>query len=342
MDVKRNEIAQGPVWHGEHVVRATGAVAREPIMGDAWIRRLYEDLPRVSRGALMALTSRLVSRTLAYLAFDAPFTRSDAAGFAAQNAIDLTEAIPPPGGFRTRRDVFLRQLEYERVRPMPGREDAAVCLADAKLICGELGEGTRLPVKNRWFDLETLAGNARVARDFVGGTFAVFRLAPPDYHWFHAPVSGLVRESYPLAGRYFSVNPRAIRALPHVLSDNARAVAVIDTDIEGGTGLGLVAVIPVAAQVIGKIVWASSERGYDEPKAVAPGLFVRRGRPMGYFAPGSSTVVALFQPGRVLVDSDLTALMARDDIPTLYTEDVFGRRIAEVAVRVNESFATGV
>ncbi|MCC6159497.1 MAG: phosphatidylserine decarboxylase [Deltaproteobacteria bacterium] len=338
--MNKTKIPEKPGWHGEHVERATGEIGLEPIMGDAWIRRLYEDLPGVSRGALMALTSRLVSRVLAYLAFDAPFTRTDAAGFAEQNGIDLAEAIQPPGGFRTRRDVFLRKLDYERVRPVSGREDAAVCLADAKLICGELGEGTRLPVKNRWFDLETLVGRSSVAREFAGGTFAVFRLAPPDYHWFHAPVSGLVRESYPLAGRYFSVNPRAIRALPHVLSDNARAVAIIDTDIEGGTGIGLVAVIPVAAQVIGKIVWASSERGYDEPKVVAPGLFVQRGRPMGFFAPGSSTVVALFQPGRILSDSDLTALMARDDVPTLYTEDVFGRRAAEVAVRVNESFAT--
>ncbi|MCL4234420.1 MAG: phosphatidylserine decarboxylase, partial [Deltaproteobacteria bacterium] len=304
--------------------------------------RLYEDLPRLSRGALMALTSRVVSRVLAYLAFDAPFTRTDAAGFAAQNGIDLAEAITPPGGFRTRRDVFLRKLDYARVRPMPEREDAVVCLADAKLICGELGENARLPVKNRWFDLEALVGNARIARDFAGGMFAVYRLAPPDYHWFHAPVSGLVRECYPLAGRYFSVNPRAIRALPHVLSDNARAIAILDTDIEGGTGVGLVAVIPVAAQVIGKIVWAASERGYDDPKAVASGLFVHRGRPMGYFAPGSSTVVALFQPGRILVDSDLTTLLAREDVPTLYTGDVFGRRAAEVAVRVNESFATRI
>ncbi len=338
-EIKISQIAE---WRGEHVVRTTGEIAREPIMGDAWIRRLYDDLPRLSRGALLALTSRIVSRVLAYLAFDAPITRTDATGFARQNGIDLAEAIAPSGGFRTRRDVFLRKLDYERIRPMPAREDAAVCLADSKLVCGELGEGARLLVKNRWFDLESLVGNARIAREFAGGAFAVFRLAPPDYHWFHAPASGLVRESYPLAGHYFSVNPRAIRALPHVLSDNARAVAVIDTDVNEGTGVGLVAVIPVAAQVIGKIVWAASEHGYDAPRTVAPGLFVRRGRPMGYFAPGSSTVVALFQPGRVLVDSDLTTLMARDDVPTVYTADVFGRRVAEVAVRVNEGFATRI
>ncbi len=77
MDVKKPKIPQIPEWRGEHVVRATGAIGREPIMGDAWIRRLYEDLPRLSRGALMALTSRVVSRVLAYLAFDAPFTRTD-------------------------------------------------------------------------------------------------------------------------------------------------------------------------------------------------------------------------------------------------------------------------
>lgn len=328
--------------YGRYVSRATGEVAVEPVMGDAWIRRLYEGLPRLSRRAFFAATSRTASRLMAYLAFDAPFVRSDAVGFARSNGIDLSAAIRPTHGFLTRRAVFLRKLDYEAVRPCPEDAGAVVSTADSKLVFGDLTPDASMPVKNRFFRLEELLRHASWSRAFAEGAYAIHRLAPPDYHWFHAPASGRVVETWAVDGWYLSVNPRAIRAWPHVLSANARAVAIIDTDIPNGTRVGRVAVIPVAAQVIGKIAWAYSDRGYDDARPVRPGIDVERGKPMGYFAPGSSTVVVLFEPGRVRFDDDLVALRDRVDLPTPYTAEVFGRRMVEVCVRVNEGIGKRV
>ena len=54
------------------------------------------------------------------------------------------------------------------------------------------------------------------------------RLAPQDYHRFHAPVDGVVGKIRPVAGTYYTVNPMAIRDRDiDVFTDNKRVVMTI-------------------------------------------------------------------------------------------------------------------
>ncbi|MBZ0274482.1 phosphatidylserine decarboxylase [bacterium] len=333
---------------GIHLDRYTRGRQTEPVAADALIRLLYEN-GAAGRGAARLFACASVSRLLAYWTFGAPWARGRVAEFARENAIDLTGVLGDPASFASRTDLFLRRLDYENARPMPA-ENVVVSPADSKVIGGDLDRGVK--AKGVFFTAAGLLGartrpaaseSARRVADwaarFEGGTFFVFRLAPPDYHWFHAPVAGRVAAAYGVAGRYHSVNPRAVRARPGLLAENARHVTLIDTDAGGGTGVGLVAVVPVAALVIGKIVMRYSPRGYDEAQSVAEGLFIERGKPMGYFAPGSSTVVALFERGRVTACPDIVDLQYRDAGAAVYGPQMTGRPIAEVKLDARDVIA---
>ena len=148
---------------------------------------------------------------------------------------------------------------------------------------------------------------------FQDGDFAIFRLTPDEYHYNHAPVSGVVVDCYEVDGTYHSCNPGPIISVVTPYSKNKRVVTVIDTDVPGGTQAGLVAMIEIVALMIGAIDQRYSERFYDNPQKMEAGLFVKKGQPKSLYRPGSSTDVLLFQRGRVDFCQDLRLNQLRRD-----------------------------
>ncbi len=114
------------------------------------------------------------------------------------------------------------------------------------------------------------------ATRFVNGDFAVFRLTPDKYHYNHMPVSGRVVDTYGIDGQYHSCNPTALIAMASLYAKNRRAVTIIDTDVPGGTQVGLVAMIEIVALMIGDLTEAYSEEGYNAPQHSGPGCLSKR------------------------------------------------------------------
>ena len=94
------------------------------------------------------------------------------------------------------------------------------------------------------------------------------RLTPEKYHYNHVPVSGRVEEIYMIDGRCHSCNPGAVVSMVTPFSKNRRVITVIDTDVPGDTGIGLVAMIEIVAMMIGQIVQCYSESCYSDPKPI--------------------------------------------------------------------------
>jgi phosphatidylserine decarboxylase len=65
---------------------------------------------------------------------------------------------------------------------------------------------------------------------YEGGSLAIFRLAPQDYHRFHIPANGVFGEPKKIEGAYYTVNPIAIRSTLDVYGENVRVISVLDTD----------------------------------------------------------------------------------------------------------------
>jgi phosphatidylserine decarboxylase len=250
-----------------------------------------------------------MSSLLGFLNFDLPLVPRIAGlkSFVTRMGIDLSECLDSPESLDTFRKVFERKIRYWDTRPMPGEERIVVSPSDSKVLLGSFRESSALFIKEKFFRFEELLGKDKPAwlQAFRDGDFAIFRLTPEKYHYNHTPIAGRVIDVYEIAGIYHSCNPGAVICVPHPYSKNRRVVTVFQTDTEGGTGAGMVAMIEVVALMIGDILQAYSEERYDHPCPISRGVFVRRGQPKSLFRPGSSTVILIFQRGRVTFSPDL-------------------------------------
>lgn len=73
-----------------------------------------------------------------------------------------------------------------------------------------MDQATKFWIKGSGFTLEKLLQSAPLAQTFDGGSIAIARLAPQDYHRWHCPVDGVVESITEIPGTYYTVNPQAI------------------------------------------------------------------------------------------------------------------------------------
>lgn len=229
-----------------------------------------------------------------------PHSRKKIAPFVANYNIDMSECDTAVDAFPHFNAFFYRELKAG-ARPVdaPGDDGVAVSPADSRMVVfGSTAEATSIWVKGAKFTVESLLGPecTDVAGLFLGGGFCLARLAPQDYHRWHAPVTGRLWRRHAIDGALFTVNPIAVRqAKPSIYTKNKREVYLIRT-----REFGLVAMVAVGATVVGSI-----------NTVTPPDAFVVRGQNHGYFAFGGSTVLVLFQPGTITFDADLLANSVR-------------------------------
>lgn len=326
----------------EYIVRETGAIARERLVGDRAVRALYS--PKLENAAWLSklASSRYTSEVLGYLNYD-NLLSSRASGmqrFLKKSDINLRELVDAPASLDTARKIFERKIRYWECRRLP-IERCVVCPADARVVVGSTSQTTALPIKDKFFEFPELLGGPKVrwTKYFRNGNYAVFRLTPEKYHYTHSPVTGRVVDFYAVDGRYHSCNPNAtVRLLtPH--SKNRRVVTMLDTNCPGGTGVGKVAMIEVVALMIGQIEQRYSEHEYDDPQDLRKEMMLQIGAPKALFRPGSSTVVLLFQEGRVRFAEDLLLNQQRSGVHSRYSAP-FGQPLVETDVAVRSLLAT--
>jgi phosphatidylserine decarboxylase len=325
-----------------YVDRNTGSVRQEQLLADGWIRILYSPALENAAWLCKAASSRYATSLLGYLNYD-NLLSSRLTGmrrFLQANGINTEELVTRPEALDTPRKIFERQIRYWECRPLPRDERCALCPADARLILGTMNEHSGLFIKNKFFDLAELLGgcNRRWHAIFQGGDFALFRLTPEKYHYTHAPVTGRVADFYVVSGRYHSCNPNATMQLLHPYSKNRRVVTVLDTDCEGGLRIGHVAMIEIVALMVGRIEQRYSERYYENPQPVSKGMLLRAGAPKALFQPGSSTVVLLFEAGRVRFAEDLLRHKTQVRVRSRYPA-VLGSPHCEIDVTVRSLLA---
>ncbi|KAF8957740.1 phosphatidylserine decarboxylase-domain-containing protein [Flammula alnicola] len=209
------------------------------------------------------------------------------------HGLNVDEILDPLDSFKTFNEFFYRKLKPS-ARPVESPNDPyrLVSAADCRLMTFEtVSEATRLWIKGREFTVARLLGDAYKgqADKYTGGALAIFRLAPQDYHRFHSPVEGTIGPMTYISGEYYTVNPQAIRSSLDVYGENARKIVPIDSP-----QFGRVMAVCVGAMMVGSI-----------KTTVQEGEYVQRGQELGYFAFGGSTVVILFEKGKVAWDEDL-------------------------------------
>ncbi|KAK9367025.1 phosphatidylserine decarboxylase-domain-containing protein [Lipomyces kononenkoae] len=218
--------------------------------------------------------------------------------------IDLSEILEPLDEFKTFNQFFFRKLKPDsRPCAAPSQPKIATSPADCRtVVFDSIDKATQIWVKGREFSLERLFGAAypEEVENFVGGAMGIFRLAPQDYHRFHIPVDGVLGRPKLIEGAYYTVNPMAIRSALDVYGENVRVLVPIDSD-----EFGRVMIVCVGAMMVGSTVITAKE-----------GQRVSRTDELGYFQFGGSTLLLLFQPGKLEFDSDLIS-NSKDSVETL-------------------------
>ena len=333
-----------PIPH-QYIDRETNDVTTEKLIADNLIRRLYSRAKENPSLLFKAATSKRMSALLGFLNYDLSLN-----GHHQKNGdrlksmgLNLDECLDDPATLDTARKIFERKIRFWRCRPMPDSDDRIVSPADARMIVGSLDCHDSLFLKEKFFSFEELIGIDKPTwlETFSGGDFALFRLTPDKYHYNHVPVAGRVKDIYAVDGCCHSCNPGAVVSMVTPYSKNRRVVTIIDTDVVGGTRIGLVAMIEIVAMMIGDIVQCYSRHAYDDPIDVQPGLFLERGCPKSLYRPGSSVDVLIFQKDRVAFSVDILANMLRTDVSSRYTLH-FQSPLVETDVKVRSEIGRRV
>ncbi|NWJ42033.1 MAG: phosphatidylserine decarboxylase [Geothrix sp.] len=236
----------------------------------------------------LILKRRAFSRWYAWR-WNRPASRRQIRPFIERYGIDAEEFESPVEAFMSFNDFFTRRLKPE-CRPIAPGKATLIAPADAKLLAHPCAQGRAYPVKGRAFSLAALTGHGLDTAAWEGGTLLVFRLSPADAHRFVYFDSGTHGPVHRVPGFFHSVSPISLAAGSDVFGGNEREWTVLETD-----HFGQVIQVEVAALTVNGIV-------QNHPAGTA----FRRGEEKGHFAYGS-TLVLVFQPGRLRLDEDILA-----------------------------------
>lgn len=178
-------------------------------------------------------------------------------------------------------------------------------------------------VKGEAFSLNNIVdfADSRHYDYYDGGMLIIFRLAPQDYHRFHFPVDGVIKDFKNYPGNAYSVNPIAVQNNTHyqkksgkkgteaaetsspVFTTNKRMHTIIET---GEKQFGCVLYISVGATNVMSVMHTS----YVGQKVV-------RGMEHGYMAFGGSTVIAVVRKGVMELDADIKEMSGTEQVETI-------------------------
>lgn len=225
--------------------------------------------------------------------------------FVAAYGVDLNEAARGIGEFASFNDFFTRELK-PGARPLADAAQHILSPADGAVSqLGPVSGGRIIQAKGRDYSVAEILGcGSDEAARFEGGSFMTIYLSPKDYHRVHMPASGTLAATSYIPGDLFSVNTATAAGVDRLFARNERLSCRFDGPD------GHFASIMVGAMIVAGIdtVWPNQFRTHTD--APVHEDFARQGRTfkagdeMGRFYLGS-TVVLLFEPGRVEWRADL-------------------------------------
>jgi phosphatidylserine decarboxylase len=264
--------------------RETGEPFEEAVLGEKWIRWAYQD----SRSGLLErilFGSSLVSKLMGKW-YDSPFSGAKIDAVIEELAINVDEFAEPRESYKSFNAFFTRKLRPD-ARPFSTDPALLVSPADGRtLVFPALAEDSFAPVKGRPFALRKMLPDH--TDRFINGALAVIRLCPADYHRYHFPCAGHITEYRSIAGALHSVNPIALGSGRDVFGENKRSFTIIDTN-----HAGTMCFMEIGAFGVGGIVNSRCSGPVDKMDE------------KGYFKFGGSSVVLVFEPGRIRFSQDL-------------------------------------
>ncbi|MBP5672799.1 MAG: phosphatidylserine decarboxylase [Victivallales bacterium] len=268
--------------------RSTKSIVEETVLGDTFVRLAYASpLKHVLSWPLFS--HACLSRLMGWYA-DRPSSIKRIPKTIKELNINMEDYEVPEGGFKSFNDFFTRRLK-PHARPFPEERTLFGSPADCRLFAWQnLQNDLCIPVKGDRFTVAQLLGpsHVKLAELFHDGSLCVCRLCPADYHRFHFPDDGRFVATWPVKGKYNSVNPLALNQNLNVFTTNYREISLMNL-----ANFGLTLYIEVGAFAVASITQTSD------------GPTFKRGEEKGYFSFGGSTIILVFQKNHIHFDQDI-------------------------------------
>ena len=266
-----------------YVDRQSGEIKTEKVAGEKWLVWLYNN--PIGELSLHGLVKRKIVSSWYGSMMDSPNSVDKIDPFVEDYDVDLN--IAQTQEFTSFNDFFTRKLKPE-TRPIIIDSNVVVSPADGKILAyGDISNQDFI-IKGTRFNVYEFLQNQELAKKYKEGSLMLFRLCPVDYHRFHFPADGSISDVTVIDGDYYSVNPIAIKKMVDVFCENKREFITISSP-----ELGDVIMAEIGATMVGSIV-----QTYTGELAV-------KGEEKGYFKFGGSSIVLLFEKGRINIDEDL-------------------------------------
>ncbi len=206
-------------------------------------------------------------------------SKKDILPFIKKNNIDISEWNI--ADFNSFNEFFRRKKEIK----IDNLERELISIADSKLSVFDISDNLILNIKKSVYNIEDIVNNKEISEKYRNGTCLVFRLGVDDYHRYIYLDNGCIIENYKVSGELHTV--RSISDKYNVFSRNSREISILRTE-----HLGDVAQIEVGALLVGAIKNNNKQEFF-------------RGEEKGYFEYGGSTIVLLFEEGKIVLDEDI-------------------------------------
>jgi phosphatidylserine decarboxylase precursor len=202
-----------------------------------------------------------------------------------------------PSGWLTFNQFFAREIKPGK-RPIaePRNDRVIVSPADA-VFMGHwpIEEDSTITVKGATWRIDELLDGSPYADAFRGGTYMHSFLYVDDYHRYHVPVGGELKEVRNISGRvYLDVIREPDGSFGIVDGDSyqfrqERGLVVIDSP-----EVGLVAVLPIGMSFVSSVNLTPDV-----------GATLQKGDEFGFFMFGGSDIVLLFQDRNIVLDAEV-------------------------------------
>jgi phosphatidylserine decarboxylase len=267
----------------QYYERESGQLKIENVAGEKWLVWLYNN--PAGEATLWALAKRKLVSSIYGKMMDRTSSAKKIHRFIEDFDIDMSSSQEQE--FKNFNAFFIRKLK-DNARLVDTCFNTVVSPTDGKILAYADMSNSDFIIKGFRFNVSSFLGNPVLAKKYHDGSVLIIRLAPTDYHRFHFPVSGNLTPGKKIEGDYYSVNPFALRKKAEIFCLNKREYTIITNPLFGD-----VIIAEVGATMVGSIVQTYK------------GSSIKKGEEKGFFKFGGSTVVLLFEKGKIHIDKDL-------------------------------------
>ena len=228
---------------------------------------------------------------------DTPASAAGIETFLEATNYNIDDYIEGPSGWQTFNQFFAREVKSGR-RPIadPRNDKVIVSPADAVFMgYWPIDENSNITIKGVDWAIAELLDGSPYKDAFKGGIYTHSFLYIDDYHRYHVPVAGTVREVRNISGKVYMDVFREDDGTLNVVDGDTyqfnqeRGLVVVDSP-----EVGLVAVLPIGMAYVSSVN-LTTEVGAE----------LRKGDQFGYFMFGGSDIVTVFQDRNVVLDAEV-------------------------------------